>query len=559
MKKRLMAFLLLLTFIFTGSIGLMPETSVNAAESNKVYYAETDEDEIIAFQRALANHEEKFTIRYLASKEDDFSYFGTDAIDASEFDRPYWRDKLSVNSSYGLTNWENTEYTESYITAKGQKWLNIDYKYNYLDSYEEYKELNKEIRKLIIDSGVATKSDYEKAAWAYNWICTNIVYDYTGSTITAYETFKSKKAICEGYSRLFELFAGELGLNTRYVRGLADNGSWGAHAWNIVEFDGKWYQLDTTWGATHGSKYFLKGSTAFNKDHNLSYTTSDSQINSKISTTDFTTSNQNSGVPARLYNINLDPVYVERLNINEEYDWLVSNNTDIKLQFSNSNPDVVSLSDDGKVKALKAGKTTLTAVNKELGIKQSIDITVSKEKASEGNTSEFTTIKSANDVSIVYGKTAQIKLTLKDKDSKLQNVKYTSKDKSIATVDKNGKVTGVKAGTTSISITCDNGSKITLKVTVKPLVKTKTTTVKVNKKVSLRDAIIISKNGYKDLKFAVETKSTISINGTTSSSKDIISVSSDGYVTGKKKGTATVEIYNKSTNKLLGTVKVTVK
>ena len=94
---------------------------------------------------------------------------------------------------------------------------------------------------------------------------------------------------------------------------------------------------------------------------------------------------------------------------------------------------------------------------------------------------------------------------------------------------------------------------------MKPLVKTKTTTVKVKGKVSLRDAIIISKNGYKDLKFAVETKSTISINGTTSNSKSIISVSSDGIVSGKKKGTATIEIYNKSTNKLLGTVKVTVK
>jgi uncharacterized protein YjdB len=559
MNKKL-GTLLMVCALLCSMIVSTPTMSVKAAENkdSKVYYAETDEDEIIAFQRALAKHEENFTIRYLASKEGDFSYFGTDAIDASEFDRPYWRDKLSVNSSYGLTNWENTEYTESYITAKGQKWLNIDYKYNYLDSYEEYKELNKEIRKLIIDSGVAIKSDYEKTKWAYDWICNNISYDYTGSTITAYETFKNKKAICEGYSRLFELFAGELGLNTRYLRGLADNGSWGAHAWNMVEFDGKWYQLDTTWGATHGSKYFLKGSTAFDIDHSISYTASDSQLNSKISTTDFISSNQNSGVPARLYNINLDPVYIERLNINEEYDWLVSNNTDIKLQFSNSNPEVVSLSADGKVKALKTGKATLTAVNKELGIKQSIDITVSKEKATEG-ISEFTTIKSANNISIVYGKTAQIKLTLKDTKGKLQNVKYTSKDKSIATVDKNGKVTGVKAGSTTISITCDNGSKITIKVTVKPLVKTKTATVKVNNKVSLRDAIVISKNGYKDLKFAVETKSTISINGTTSNSKSIITVTSDGYVTGKKKGTATVEIYNKSTNKLLGTVKVTVK
>lgn len=556
MKKRLMAFLLLYTFVFSiGSIGLLPVTSVKATENpyskkekeipktDKIYYAETDEDEFIAVQRALANHEKNFTIRYLASKEDEFSYYGMDNWDAwQESDGLYWSDSLYANASYGMINSEGEDWKESYVNAKGQEWFNLDYDYNYWESYSEYQELYKEIRNLIVDSGVATKSDYEKAKWAYDWICSNVSYDYNYKIYDAYGAFKNKKAVCEGYSRLFEAFAGELGLNSRYVSGVANNGAWNAHAWNIVEFDGKWYQLDTTWGATHGSKYFLKGSNSFDIDHRLSDITLGATLN--LASSDFVSSTQNSGVPARLYDINLDPVYMERLNFGEEYNWLVSSNdADIKLEFSNSNSDIVSLSDNGKVKALKSGKATLIAENKELGIKQTIDITVSKEKATVG---DYTTIKSANDVSVVYGKTAQIKLTLKDKDGKLQNVSYTSSDKTIATVDKNGKVKGVKAGTTYVTISYTGGDKVKVKVTVNPVINKKTATVQVKKQISLRDAVIISKDGYKDLKF-------------TSSNKSIVTVSATGYATGVKKGTATINIYDKNINKLIGAVKVTVK
>ncbi|WP_313130948.1 transglutaminase domain-containing protein [Anaerocolumna sp.] len=564
MKKRLVTIAMIVVMIVSG-VGILPSQSVKAADNSKpIYYAETNEDEFIAVQRALANHEENFTIRYLASKEDDFDYMAADVSDMSyESDGLYWNTKLYAKASYGIISWIGPRWDDDYVTDRGQKWKSIDYIYKYRNVYNEYLELYKGVRKLIIDSGIATKSDYEKAAWAYDWICTNIKYDESLKILDAYGTFINKKGVCNGYGKLFDVFAEELGLNSRYVTGAASGGNaWYFHAWNLVELDGKWYHLDTTWGTSWGKKYFLKGNNSFNTDHELADAILDSQLYSKISNSDCTGSTQNSGVPARLYNINIDPVNVERLNIGEEYNWLISNTTGIKLNFENSNPDVASLTDDGKVKALKAGKTTLTATNKELGIKQTIDITVSKEKATVSSTSSgYTTIKSADDISVVYSKKAPIKLTLQDKNGKLQGIKYASKDTTIATVDKNGNVSGIKAGTTNITITCDNGSKLTVKVTVKPLVNTKNTSVKVGSKISLRDAIVVSKNGYKDLKFTVqESNGTIDITtGKVKNSKTIVTVSSDGYVTGKSKGTATVEIYNKSTNKLLGTVSVTVK
>ena len=42
-----------------------------------------------------------------------------------------------------------------------------------------------------------------------------------------------------------------------------------------------------------------------------------------------------------------------------------------------------------------------------------------------------------------------------------------SSNKKVATVNKNGKVTGKKAGKATITITMESGAKVTFKVTVK--------------------------------------------------------------------------------------------
>ena len=569
MKKRLITLILLCLL----GAGLVPTLNVKAADStyvtreekipktDKIYYVETDDDEFIALQRVLANHVEHFTIRYLASKEDDLEFLGLDSIYyVCEEDSEY---KHELYESDGCSEWMNSYWNDYYVTARGQKWLNIDYEYVYYEDAIKMDKLRDDVRKTIVESGVTNKTDYEKLAWVYDWMCSHIVYDHTFKRYKAYEAFEGS-SVCEGYARLFEVFTDELDLNTRYVIGDAygigsDGEGWGLHAWNIAYLDGEWYQIDTTWGVRNGRDYFLRGEEYFKKTkHKLHLERLDQDIVDNISDTDYTGTgdDQFSTVPARTFGIIFDPVYRERLNIGEEYQWLIKNDTGIELTYENSNPDVASLSDDGKVVALKEGKTTLTATNKELNMEEPIDIIVSKELAS---LSDITTVKSAKDINVVYGKTAQVKIKQKDSEGILQGVKYESQDNSIATVDDTGKVTGVKAGKTSIHITCDNGSDVNVKVTVKPLVNTKTATVKAGSKISLRNAIVISEGGPKDLVFTCKdnmSPSTISINGTTKKPQVIATVSKSGYVTGKSKGTVLVDIYNKDTNKLLTTVKV---
>jgi len=122
---------------------------------------------------------------------------------------------------------------------------------------------------------------YDRARAIYDWIAFNIKYDYTTflnpprtqgfSYSTEAEkqrkiqqlndkliqkTFDSQKAVCEGFTALYQHLAELTGLKSEIIRGdskirLADIGrkkNYSNHAWNIVLIDKKWILVDVTWG-----------------------------------------------------------------------------------------------------------------------------------------------------------------------------------------------------------------------------------------------------------------------------------------------------------------------
>jgi hypothetical protein len=124
-------------------------------------------------------------------------------------------------------------------------------------------------------------SDYDKARAIYSWMAFNIKYDFNaflnppGTQSFSYrneaekqrkikelndnmlqKAFKSQKAVCEGFTLLYQHLAALLGIKSEIVRGdsktrLADIGrkeTTSNHAWNTVLIDGKWRLVDVTWG-----------------------------------------------------------------------------------------------------------------------------------------------------------------------------------------------------------------------------------------------------------------------------------------------------------------------
>lgn len=128
------------------------------------------------------------------------------------------------------------------------------------------------VRKLDVQG----KSDYEIVC-AVNQHLIDISYyppkPYAPETHTAYGALKNGVAVCEGYACAAKLMLNKFGIRTDIQVGTCTNGE--GHAWNLVELDGVWYQLDVTWNDTSGiSDAFL----LVNDDYMLKSRTWDSTI-----------------------------------------------------------------------------------------------------------------------------------------------------------------------------------------------------------------------------------------------------------------------------------------
>lgn len=154
-----------------------------------------------------------------------------------------WNARITTNTTSSGVNYIY-EFTMGYYTTAAQE-----------------AELDTAIMYLLWDLNVNYKSDYEKVKAVYDYICENITYDHTNPDDyklkhTAYAALIDKTAVCQGYALLFYRLMLELGVDNRLIAGI---GNGGGHGWNIVEIDGLYYNLDSTWdaGMTGNYYYFL--------------------------------------------------------------------------------------------------------------------------------------------------------------------------------------------------------------------------------------------------------------------------------------------------------------
>ena len=113
------------------------------------------------------------------------------------------------------------------------------------------------------------KDDFDKAKLIYLWVAEHIDYDVVGLRTfrlpdgSPEVTLKRKKAICDGYARLFKAMAVYLGLDADLVSGYSKNhkkakvSKESDHSWNIVRINNRNILIDATWGAgnTYGDKF----------------------------------------------------------------------------------------------------------------------------------------------------------------------------------------------------------------------------------------------------------------------------------------------------------------
>lgn len=207
------------------------------------------------------------------------------------------------------------------------------------------------------------------------------------------------------------------------------------------------------------------------------------------------------------------------------------------VEWVSSDESVATVSEDGVVKGIKAGKARISckSIDNPM-VSQTCIVTVKVRTMGVSlNYSKIT----------VYTTTSkQLKATVTPSNATNKKVTWESEDPDIASVDKNGVVSGKKVGTTYIICTTNNSERTaTCKVTVKKGVLSKKITL--NKtKVSINDGMSYT------LKPTVTPENTTTKTCTWSSSnKNIVKVSSKGVITAVAPGTAVITCKTKDTGK----------
>lgn len=120
------------------------------------------------------------------------------------------------------------------------------------------QELYTRAREVLFTHTAEDFSDFQKIRAVYDYLTTEVTYD----SATAYSTdtylvkeqayylegvFFNHCAVCDGKAKACALLLNMLGIPCYRTTGVNAGGD---HAWNMVQLDGKWYQLCTTYGQT---------------------------------------------------------------------------------------------------------------------------------------------------------------------------------------------------------------------------------------------------------------------------------------------------------------------
>ena len=238
--------------------------------------------------------------------------------------------------------------------------------------------------------------------------------------------------------------------------------------------------------------------------------------------------------------VTTDPVHVDGVTLNHDKLSLTEGQTETliatitpsdaankNLSWKSSNTSVAKVDATGKVTAVKVGTAT---------------ITVTTEDGGKTATCEVTVIAPASGVSLnksslelIEGASETLVATITPANASNKNVSWKSSNTSVATVDVTGKVSAVKAGTATITVTTEDGGKTaTCEVTV----------IAPASGVSLNKSSLELIEGASETLVATITPANASNKNVSwnSSNTSVATVSSTGKVTAVKAGTATITV-----------------
>ncbi len=319
------------------------------------YTAETAHDFFAYLQAAFEGREEEFTITF----DGDTSALSDTFISLSTLQRELMAQlDPSANGDYVALNLDNgnfKRYENQYI-----------FRYmEYLEDEEETAFVTAQVEKILTALDLDHADDLEKIISIYQYMTDSFTYDNTLSIFSAYEGLSSGTMVCQGFALLTSRLLEGAGLNARIVCGQSRDL---AHAWNMVEYDGLWYNLDTTWdcadetGGIGSWNFFMKNQEDFKGHEAFDQFTSAEFMEAHPMADD--------SYPLEAITITSDdsPVsgLVIRLGIEVELGTILpQDSTDDTLVWTSGDPDILEVQQDGTITAIGIGSTYLSVSSEE--------------------------------------------------------------------------------------------------------------------------------------------------------------------------------------------------
>ncbi|MCR4793692.1 MULTISPECIES: transglutaminase domain-containing protein [Ruminococcus] len=187
---------------------------------------------------------------------------------------PYEVDGKTYSRIYCILEKQESEfyYLDSvYYTAQKVREAKIAYR-DMTRPHQKEQDLEGALEAFMSDVDDLT-NDESKARYINDFIvrkCSYITGDDSEFASTIYGCLVRGEANCEGYAKAFNYLAAKLGLESVVITGTTDKGE--NHAWNQVNIDGEWYNIDVTWADTDKvgemrQMYFLCSDVEFSKTH----------------------------------------------------------------------------------------------------------------------------------------------------------------------------------------------------------------------------------------------------------------------------------------------------
>gem|GEM_PF-1734574 len=209
------------------------------------------------------------------------------------------------------------------------------------------------------------------------------------------------------------------------------------------------------------------------------------------------------------------------------------NATNKAVTYTSDKPEIATVDATGKVTGIAQGSAKVTVSTVDGGKTATCDVTVNNPIIPVIGL----TITPKN-YEIEVGDTFNIIATVTPADATNKNVTFVSDNRNVATVDRNGKVTGVGKGTATVTVTTVDGGKIaTCQVTVVDTVKhvTGLTIEPTTKEIGVGTVFSIKPTV---LPVDASNKSVIY----RSDNQKVATVTNSGVVTGVSQGTATITV-----------------